>query len=69
MLTTIDNAKKSTKDVLKPASKISKKTAEATGDLAGNKIADKITKVQRNLPQNSSETIANETENIEVDRE
>ena len=45
-----------------------KKTAEATGDLIGNKIADvvakscdgKITKVSRSLPQNNSERIINE---------
>ena len=39
------------------------KTAEATGDLIGNKIADKITNVSRGLPQNSSEAIESETEN------
>ena len=33
------------------------KTAEATGDLIGNKIADKITK---DLQHNNSETITNE---------
>ena len=31
-------------------------TAEATGDLIGNKIADKITKVSKNFPQNNSVT-------------
>ena len=44
------------------------KTAEATGDLIGNKISDavaksydgKITKVSRSTPQNNSETITNE---------
>ena len=45
------------------------KTAEATGYLIGNKIANKITKVSRTLPQNNSETITNETENIGLDRE
>ena len=33
------------------------KAAEATSDLIGNEIADKITK---NLQQNNSETITNE---------
>ena len=33
-----------------------KKTAEATGDLIGNKIADKITRVSKTLPQNNSGT-------------
>ena len=36
------------------------KTAEATGDLSGNKIADRITKVSKTLPKNNSETITNE---------
>ena len=33
-----------------------KKTAEATGDLIGNKIADKITRASKTLPQNNSGT-------------
>ena len=33
-----------------------KKTAEATGDLIGNKIADKITRVSKTSPKNNSET-------------
>ena len=32
------------------------KTAEATDDLIGNKIADSITKVSKTSPQNNSET-------------
>ena len=36
------------------------KTSEATGDLVGNKIADKITKISKNLQQNNSETVKNE---------
>ena len=36
------------------------KTTKATGDLIGNKYANKIMKVSRNLPQNNSETITNE---------
>ena len=40
----IDNAKKSTTDAIKTASKRAvQKTEEATGDLIGNKIADDIT--------------------------
>ena len=31
--------------------------AEATGDLIGNKIAVRIAKVSKTLPQNNSETI------------
>ena len=45
------------------------KTAEATDDLIGNRIADKITKVSRASPQNSSETVTNEVKNIEHERE
>ena len=53
------------------------KTAEATGDLIGNKIVDalaelynnKITKVSRASSQISSETVRNETESIEHDKE
>ena len=41
-----DSAKKSTTDAIKISSKRAiQKTAEATGDLIGNKIADKITSV------------------------
>ena len=32
------------------------KTAETTGDLIGNEIADRITKVSKASPQNNSET-------------
>ena len=43
-----DSAKKSTTDALKTTSKRAiQKTAEATGDLIGNKIADKITSVSK----------------------
>ena len=42
--TLLDSANKSTTDTIKIASKRAiQKTAEATGDLIGNKIADKIT--------------------------
>ena len=42
------NAKKSTTDGIKTASKGAiQKTAEATGDLIGNKISDKITSVSK----------------------
>ena len=46
----VDGAKKSATDTLKIASKRAiQKTAEATGDLVGNKIADKITSYSKNL--------------------
>ena len=42
----LDSAKKSTTDTIKTTSKRAiQKIAEATGDLTGNKIADKITSV------------------------
>ena len=42
------SAKKSTTDAINTASKRSiQKTAEAAGDLTGNKIADKITSVSK----------------------
>ena len=37
--------------------------------MIGNKIADKMTKVSKTLPNNSSETVTNETENVEQDKE
>ena len=66
----LDHAKQSATDALKTASKRAiQKTDEATSDLIGNKFADKITKMPRISPQNSSETIANEAENIEHEKE
>ena len=44
----VDTAKKSATDAIKTDSKRAiQKTAEATGDLVGNKIADKITSVSK----------------------
>ena len=44
----VDTAKKSPADAIKTASKRAiQKTAEATGDLVGNEIADKITSVSK----------------------
>ena len=40
------------------------KTAEATGDLIGNKITDRIMKVSKNSHENDSETVT-----IEPDKE
>ena len=52
----LDHAKLSATD----AKNIIQKTTEAAGDLAGNKIANKITKVSKNSQQNNSETVTNE---------
>ena len=50
-----DSAKKSTTDAIKTASKGAiQKTAEATGNLIGNKIADKITSVSKKPSDNNS---------------
>ena len=50
----LDSAKKSTTDAIKTASKRAiQKTAEATGDLIGNKIADKKTSVSKKFDANS----------------
>ena len=44
----LDSAKKSTTDAIKTTSKKAiQKTAETTGDLIGNKTADKITSVSK----------------------
>ena len=57
----LNHAKKSAANVLKTTSKrVIQKTAEATGDLIGNKITDRITKVSKNLEQNNSETVTDE---------
>ena len=48
----LDSAKKPTTDAIKTASKrVIQKTAEATGDLIGNKIADEITSVLKKSPK------------------
>ena len=48
----LDSVKKSTTDAIKTASmRAIQKTAEATGDLLGNKTADKITSISKS-PQN-----------------
>ena len=51
----LDHAKQSATDPLKTTSeRVTQKSAEATGDLIGNKIADKM-KVSKTSPQNSLE--------------
>ena len=50
----LDSAKKSTTDAIKTASKRAiQKTAEATGDLIDNKIADKVTSVSKKSTEES----------------
>ena len=51
----LDSTKKSTTDAIKTASnRAIQKTAEATGDLIGNKIVDKITSVSKKSSNNNS---------------
>ena len=58
----LDSAKTSTTDAIKTASKrATQKTAEATVDLIGNKIADKITSVLKKLSNNN-----NNNEDVEI---
>ena len=59
----LDHAKKSATDALKTSSKtVIQKTAEATGDLIGNKIANNITGVSNNSQQKYLETATNESD-------
>ena len=53
----LDHAKQSATDALQTSSKrVIQKKVEATGDLIGNKIADKFTRVSKSSPQNNLET-------------
>ena len=57
----LDHPKQSATDAFKTASKRAiQKTAEATGDLIGKKIANKMTKLSKSSHQNNSETVTNE---------
>ena len=61
----LDNARKSTTDAIKTASKRAiQKTVEATGDLIGNKIADKITSVSKK----STKELPNDETEVNVER-
>ena len=58
----LDHATQSPTDAFKTVSERTiQKTAEATGDLNGSKITDRITKVSKTLPQNNSETTTYKT--------
>ena len=61
----LDSAKKSTTDAIKIDSKRAiQKPAKATGDLIGNKIADKITSVSKNSNNNNND---NNTDDDDVE--
>ena len=63
----LDSAKKSTTDAIKTSSKRAiEKTAEATGDLFGNKIADKITSVLKKTSDNNNGNNNNNNEDLEI---
>ena len=60
-----DNSLSAGKDFAKIAGKkVLTKSAEATGDLIGNRIADKITKSDRNKEQKENDRIMEETQEI-----
>ena len=59
----LGHAEKFAIDALQSSSKRAiQKTAEATGDLIGNKISDKITNVSKKSSQNALKTDENEIE-------
>ena len=59
--------KKSTTDAIKTASKrVIQKTSEATGDLIGNKIADKITRVSNKKSMKELSNNDETEENVEI---
>ena len=61
----LDSAKTSTTDAIKTASKRAiQKTAKATDDLIGNKIADKITSVSKT----SAKELPNDETEVDVER-
>ena len=63
----VDTAKKSAIDAIKTASKRAiQKTAEAAGDLIGNKIADKITSASK---KSHNEEIQSSDVNNEIPKE
>ena len=63
----LDSAKKSTADAIKTASKRAiQKTAEVTGDLIDNKIADKITSVSNIKPTKELRDNDETEEDVEI---
>ena len=63
----LDRAKKATTDAIKTASKKEiQKTAEAAGDLTGNKIADKITSISNKKPTKELRNNDKTEEDVEI---
>ena len=66
----LDNSLSTGKDFAKIAGKkVLTKIAEATGDLIGNKIADRMTKSARNKEQKEDDRIMEETQEIIISPE
>ena len=66
----LDNSLNADKDFAKIAGKkLLTKSVEATGDLIGNKIADRITKSTRNKAQKEDDRIMKETQEILISPE
>ena len=64
--TILDSAKNYTTDAIRTSSKRAiKKAAEATGDLIGNKIANKTTSVSK---KSTKELPNNKTEEVDLER-
>ena len=63
----LDNSISAGKDFAKIAGKkVLTKSAEVTGDMIGNKIADRITKSSRNKAQKEDDRIMEETQEIMI---
>ena len=61
----LDNSISAGKDFAKIAGKkVLTKSAEATGDMIGNKIANRITKISRNKAQKEDDRIMEETQEL-----
>ena len=66
----LDSAKKSTTDAIKTSSKRAiQKAAEATSDLIGNKVADKITSFSKKKPNNDNNNNDNNNNNNDNNNE
>ena len=63
----LNSAKQSTTDAIKTASKRAiQKTAESTGDLIGNTIADKITSVSKKSNNSNNNNNNNNNADVEI---
>ena len=63
----LDRAKKSTADAIEiPSKRVIQKTAEATSDLIGNKIADKIASVLKKSNNNNNNKKKKKNNDVEL---